>query len=145
MTAPVRATALWRGSTTVERRERPTPVGGVASEALYDRDGAAATSRRKQPANAAVPRSSSSTIVLPDSACHAGGRGFESGRSRLSKCLQIAISVASLGEMHSSEIHRLLPGRLRGAVFAPRTPCKCCCSGLPHLGENTSLPGADGP
>ena len=26
---------------------------------------------------------------MPESACHAGGRGFESRRSRLSKCLQI--------------------------------------------------------
>ena len=32
---------------------------------------------------------SSASVVVPDSACYAGGRGFESRRSRLLKCLQI--------------------------------------------------------
>jgi hypothetical protein len=37
---------------------------------------------QKVPANEAVERSSSPRVVVPDSACHAGGRGFASRRSR---------------------------------------------------------------
>ncbi len=40
------------------------------------------TSRWKRPANEAVQRTSSPRVVVSDSACHAGGRGFESRRSR---------------------------------------------------------------
>jgi len=36
----------------------------------------------KVPANDRVQRSSSPDVAVPDSACHAGGRGFESRRSR---------------------------------------------------------------
>jgi hypothetical protein len=41
-----------------------------------------ATLTAKGPANGLVQRRSSTDIVVPDSACHAGGRGFESRRSR---------------------------------------------------------------
>ena len=44
---------------------------------------------RKVPANVGVAGRSSLSVVVPDSACHAGGRGFESRRSRFSMCLQI--------------------------------------------------------
>ena len=44
--------------------------------------GAKATPRREVPANHIVRRSSSPSVAVPDSACHAGGRGFESCRSR---------------------------------------------------------------
>ena len=37
---------------------------------------------RKVPANVGVAGRSSLSVVVPDSACHAGGRGFESRRSR---------------------------------------------------------------
>ncbi len=43
----------------------------------------------KCPANEPVRRSSSPGVVVPDSACHAGGRGFASRRFRLSKCLHL--------------------------------------------------------
>jgi hypothetical protein len=41
-----------------------------------------AASGRKAPVNETIRRSSSPGVVVPDSACHAGGRGFESRRSR---------------------------------------------------------------
>jgi hypothetical protein len=40
----------------------------------------------KAPANDAVPRRSAPSAVASDSACHAGGRGFESRRSRRCSC-----------------------------------------------------------
>jgi hypothetical protein len=43
-------------------------------------------SGRKVPASKAVQRRSSPSVAVPDSACHAGGRGFESRRSRCSVC-----------------------------------------------------------
>ena len=48
------------------------------------RSGAAA--ERQKPANEAVQSSSSPRVIALDSACHTGGRGFESRRSRLLKC-----------------------------------------------------------
>jgi hypothetical protein len=50
----------------------------------------------KAPANDAVPRRSAPSAVASDSACHAGGRGFESRRSRKSPC-KLASFVAALG------------------------------------------------
>jgi hypothetical protein len=38
--------------------------------------------------NRAIARQSSPIVAFVEHACHAGGRGFESRRSRLSKCLQ---------------------------------------------------------
>ena len=58
---------------------------------------------------------------LPYAACHAGGRGFESRRSRLSKCLPVGMAVACLGARavrdHTCSTHER-PGcsRLRPAV-----------------------------
>ena len=47
--------------------------------------GARPTLEAKSPANEAVWRSSSPPVSAPDPVCHAGGRGFESRRSRLEK------------------------------------------------------------
>ena len=44
--------------------------------------GARLDSESKSAANEAVQRSLWSSVVVPDSACHAGGRGFESRHSR---------------------------------------------------------------
>jgi hypothetical protein len=46
--------------------------------------------------NRAIPRRSSPTVVTLEPACHAGGRGFESGRSRLTgrTCLAATESAA---------------------------------------------------
>jgi hypothetical protein len=41
--------------------------------------------------NRAIARQSSPIVASLEQACHAGGRGFESRRSRLSKCLQMNI------------------------------------------------------
>jgi hypothetical protein len=48
--------------------------------------GAELSSRRKMTANEADQRGLSPDVVVRDSACHAGGRGFESRRSRRSPC-----------------------------------------------------------
>src|SRR5947199_6596542 len=44
--------------------------------------GEGATTYSKVPANGCIPNNSSPGVVVPNSACHAGGRGFESRRSR---------------------------------------------------------------
>jgi hypothetical protein len=49
------------------------------------------TRRPRSRMNRAIPRQSSSTVVTLEPGCHAGGRGFESRRSRLLKCLQTGI------------------------------------------------------
>jgi hypothetical protein len=61
-----------------------TPVRRLAQPC-----GGGSAPMRKVPANGAVRRRSWSDVAAPDSACHAGGRGFESRRSRLYKYLQI--------------------------------------------------------
>jgi len=57
--------------------------------------------------NRVMARPSSSTVVTIEVACHAGGRGFESRRSRLSKCLQIG----DLCCPYRHGRHRLWPNR----------------------------------
>jgi hypothetical protein len=67
------------------------------------RNGAQVRSEGQQTGmNRAIARRSSPIVVSMEQACHAGGRGFESRRSRLSKCLQQAISVVCIGSMGSS-------------------------------------------
>ncbi len=67
----------------------PWPTRGPnVSQTIGSTMRSGANRRTKGPANEQVRRRSSSGVAMPDSACHAGGRGFESRRSRLSKCLQ---------------------------------------------------------
>jgi hypothetical protein len=70
-----------------------TSVGRLAQPC-----GAALTPELKRPANVAVQRRSSPGVVAPDSACHAGGRGFESRRSRKSPCKPPSCVVRLDGE-----------------------------------------------
>jgi hypothetical protein len=82
---------------------------------------AGAASGRKAPVTEAIRRSSSPGVVVPDSACHAGGRGFESRRSRSTKPLQTG--------MFSCLLRRDKPS-LKGSFAAP---AHAKCGGL--LGE----------
>jgi len=71
--APLSTKARFRGPLVAQ-----TPIGRLAQPC-----GTGLTDESKSPANVPVQRSSSPSVVVPDSACHAGGRGFESRRSRL--------------------------------------------------------------
>src|SRR6266536_3306916 len=73
--------------------------------------------------NRVIARPSSSTVVSAAVACHAGGRGFESRRSRLSKCLQIG----GLCCPHRHGRHRLWPNR--GPALFEKSPANGNFSG----------------
>jgi hypothetical protein len=69
-------------SLSMKTRFRGPVVAQTSIERLAQPCGAEDTRERKVPANEPVQRRSSSGVVVPNSACHAGGRGFESRRSR---------------------------------------------------------------
>ncbi len=64
------------------------PVSQRPQERLQRREGNGAL--RLDAGGAVTPRLLAALLAEPDSACHAGGRGFESRRSRRLKCLQIS-------------------------------------------------------
>ena len=63
-------------------RSRGPLVAQTSVRRLAQPCGADLPREPQTPANEAMLRSSSSGVVVPDSACHAGGRGFESRRYR---------------------------------------------------------------
>ena len=67
---------------SMRTRFRGPLVAQTSSRRLAQPCGGDAAAGRKVPANEPVRRRPSRGIVVPDSACHAGGRGFESRRSR---------------------------------------------------------------
>jgi hypothetical protein len=77
---------------SLKTRFRGPLVAQTSVRRLAQPCGAEPTVERKAPANERVQGRSSPGVVVPDSACHAGGRGFESRRSRLLKCLQTGTS-----------------------------------------------------
>ena len=77
---------------------------------------------RKAPANEPAQRSPLPGVVGPASACHAGGRGFESRRSRLSKCLQISTSCCLIRLNLIDLVARSWPSASR------QNPCKMTIS-----------------
>jgi hypothetical protein len=76
------ATSSQRPSLSTKARFR----GQLVAQTSIGRLETESPSARKVPANEAVQRNSSANVAVPDSACHAGGRGFESRRSRKSPC-----------------------------------------------------------
>jgi hypothetical protein len=62
--------------------------------------------------NRAIARRSSPIVVTREVACHAGGRGFESRRSRLAKDLQISRSSGELDARTVEEATRFGSARL---------------------------------
>ncbi len=82
---------------------------------------------RKTPANDAVPRRSSLSVVVPDSACHAGGRGFESRRS-VQKTLSNGLFCCRMRERRSDPGSKRSKQDARGAVVGrnQRGPAQTC-------------------
>jgi hypothetical protein len=85
-----------RASLSIEARFRGPLVAQTSVRRLAQPRGAGSAPMRKVPANEAVRRRSSSDVAAPDSACHAGGRRFESRRSRKSPA-KSAVSVDCSG------------------------------------------------
>ena len=117
--------ALTPGATlSIEDKiRRPTRGPNVAwTIGSTMRSGVAA--RAQVPANETVRRTSSAAVVVPDSACHAGGRGFESRRSRLrSPCkLSTAASLDRAWGRRTWEDNR--DRWLRGAARSARVRCR---------------------
>jgi hypothetical protein len=106
------------GSLSLETRFRGPLVAQTSAGRLAQPCGAESAAGQKVPANARVQRRSSSGVVVPDSACHAGGRGFESRRSRPSKCLQTGTFCCPIRRLN----------RARGPIPWPKridqTSCK---------------------
>jgi hypothetical protein len=107
-------------SLSIEARFRGPLVAQTWTGRLAQPCEAASPLALKVPANEAVPRRSSLHVVVPDSACHAGGRGFESRRSRLPKCLQHGICVVSVDA----------PRRLMAQSRGPSVQCKSPANGI---------------
>jgi hypothetical protein len=80
---------------SMKTRSRGPLVAQTSVGRLAQPCGAGLTPELKGPANVAVQRRSSPGVVAPDAACHAGGRGFESRRSRKNTC-KLACSVVGL-------------------------------------------------
>jgi len=81
-----------RRTLSMKTRFRGPLVAQTSIGRLAQPCGAKDTRERKIPANEPVQRCSSPGVVVPNSACHAGGRGFESRRSRKSPCKSVRLS-----------------------------------------------------
>jgi hypothetical protein len=75
-----------------------------------------ATPGSESPGRGGNPRLSSLSPQAPRPACHAGGRGFESRRSRLRSTCKSNDRVASIGAIGATERDRLLPELCVGRV-----------------------------
>ena len=74
---------LYHSLLSVKTSFRGPLVAQTSIRGLAQPCGAERAQQAKEPANEAVLRRSSPSVAVPDAACHAGGRGFESRRSRL--------------------------------------------------------------
>src|SRR5918994_6548719 len=75
-------TRTWDRALSLKAKVRDPLVAQTSVRRLAQPCAAEPPAERKVPANEDVQRRSSSGVVVSDSACHAGGRGFESRRSR---------------------------------------------------------------
>jgi hypothetical protein len=83
-----RATVRLPASLRLRQRAHPADIPQELAGSSRPGPVIPASSWPKRPALAGNPRLFPASPEPPRPACHAGGRGFESRRSRLSKCLQ---------------------------------------------------------
>ena len=123
---------------SVETSFRGPLVAQTSIRGLAQPCGAERAQQAKEPATEAVLRRSSPSVAVPDAACHAGGRGFESRRSRLSKPLLTQAITFRIAQNRLGGVARRRLARERPASRVMR---RASSRGSTSYRSTTHLPG----